>query len=254
MRASNWLISANCLLGPNGPKKDAVRFLHTLISSKTPFLILTNRSGRSPEGLCTSFTEAGFKGVRPEMFFTSIMAAIDYAAHVRPEAQTAGYIGGESVRTLLKRAGYAVDLDEADWLFIADDRNATFNDYSYALRLLQGKAEMIAADASLTYEASVGTVLGPGAVAGMLREVSGKEPIFTGMPSSIMIERALAYMDAPKETAILVGCEPESDIRAGNSAGIETVYILPEGTDYDTVFGVQDKPTYMIKDLSGLLR
>ncbi len=253
MLSDAWLIAASALLDDKGrPRSEAILFLDALRQYRKPFAVLTNQSVFSRDALCARYNDAGFH-LKPSSFYTSVMAAIDYAHSQKPDAKTAGYIGSHAMRDLLRSAGYAVDMNKADWVFAGTDRNAQYNDYCYALRLIMGGAQLIAADLAPADHIDDTVLIGTGAVVRMLEEASGKKAINAGFPSEIFVSRALKYLGTDAEDTVFIGTDPAGEIAAASKAGVRTAWITGLNEDAD-VFESEVRPTYLFESFTGLLR
>ena len=119
--------------------KTAKIFIDYLIKNNIGFIFLTNNSTRTQEQCVKHMEKMGFSDLKPEMFYTSAMASADYISKLYPDKKRAAYIGEKGMREPLINNGFIIDPDNPDFLFVGLDRNATYNDYSFALRnLLKG--------------------------------------------------------------------------------------------------------------------
>lgn len=255
MIANCFLIMTSCLINGQGrPRKGAVYFMNTLIDNRIPFVVLTNQSTYTRSQLADMMNRAGFNEMRPEMFYTSTMAAVDAICRKYPDKKTAGYIGGRGMTEILKMGGFSLNMNHADWLFVGSDHNATFNDYSYALRLIDGGAYIISTDPVVKEKTTTGNLIGSGSVVRLLETASGTRAIEAGIPSPLIVSRSLVYLKQSVSDAVLVTSQPETEITCGNSAGIRTVLSMSAMDETDNVLQRRVQPDFVVEDLTGLMR
>jgi HAD superfamily hydrolase (TIGR01509 family) len=82
-----------------------------------------------------------------------------------------------------------------------------------------------------------------------------KDDVKNGKPDPEVINKELAFFKIKPEKALIVG-DSDSDIKAGNNAGVDTVLFYPEEHKkfYREEFLLKEKPTYVINDLLELLK
>lgn len=255
MFAQCFLIMESCLVNTRQrPQPGAVRFLDTLIQYRVPFAILTNRSSQLRTAMAENLMRAGFHNVKPEMFYTSAMAAVDAICRKYPDKKNAGYIGGKGMLELLRIGGFALNMDRADWLFIGSDHGATYNDYSYGLKLIERGAYIVSTDPSPTERSLSGTLIGSGSIVKMLEYASGTRAVEAGIPAPLIISRALTYLHAQIEDAVLIASHPETEILCGSNAGIRTVLFTEAMDESENALLRRIHPDYVTEDLLSLLR
>ncbi len=255
MIANCFLIMTSCLINRQGrPRKGAVYFMNTLIDNRIPFVILTNQSTYTRAQLAEMMNRAGFNEMIPQMFYTSTMAAVDAICRKYPDKKTAGYIGGKGMTEILKLGGFSLNMNHADWLFVGSDHNATYNDYSYALRLISGGAYIVSTDPVLKEKTTSGDLIGSGSVVKMLESASGTRALEAGIPSGLIVSRSLVYLRQSIDDAVLVTSQPEPEITCGIAAGIRTVLSMSAMDETDNALQRRVQPDFVVEDLTGLMR
>ncbi len=86
----------------------------------------------------------------------------------------------------------------------------------------------------------------------MLESASGRKASVACLPSPFMIKGAADILGETLDNTVFVGSDLNNEIRAGNDAGMRTVYV-PDGTEED-LFEETVRPSYVVQDLYGLLR
>lgn len=232
----------------------AKEFIDGLIKNKIKFVFLTNNASRTQEQCAEHMLKMGFTKIKPEMFYTSAMAASDYVARLYPGKKRAAYIGETGMRRALLDNDFEIVTKDADFLFVGLDRNATYTDYSYALRALKEDGLLVGTNNDRTLLSEKGHNIGNGAVVAMFEYALNTKAIEIGKPHHPIIEGALRYIDEPKSNCIIIGDNLETDIKVGSDAGIDTVLVTTGMHNMSDCFELGIKPTYIVEDLRGLLK
>jgi len=255
MIEKNWMITESCLFDSEGqPRKGAIRFIRAVHQAENAFVILTNLSSHLRSEMAAAYQDAGFTGIDTANIYTSTMAGVDAILKSCPDRRTAGFLGGRGMEATLKEAGFAVNLERADWVFIGTDRHASYEDYSYALRLLEGGAQIISTDPRRLEYIKSGAAVGSGSIVKMLEYAGSREALECGLPSLLIAQQALRYLEAKAEETIFIGCHLKSEIQCGVEAGMKTVLVSSGLDENEDAMGSEIRPDYIVEDLSGLLR
>ncbi len=255
MFADCFLVMESCLLDPRGrPVPGSVRFLDALIGSGVPFVILTNQSYATRDQMADRLLNAGFRNIVPAMFYTSTMAAIDAIVKKYPDRRRAAYLGGKGMIELLRETGFSLNMDRADWVFVGSDHNSSYNDYCYALKLIERGAYIISTDPRAAEVTRSNLLVGPGSIVKMLEYASGTKAVEAGIPAPLIVGRALKYLNVHPDRAVLACCHPEPEISCGVSAGIRTVLVMNGMDEKENALLRRVHPDYVVEDLTGLLR
>lgn len=232
----------------------AKEFVDYLIKNNIGFIFLTNNSSRTQEQAAMHMIKMGFNGIKPEMFYTSAMAAADTISRLYPNKRRAAYIGETGMKNALLDNGFKIDPDKPDFLFVGLDRNATYRDYSFALRALKNGAILIGTNNDRVLLSQEGANIGNGSIVAMFEYASNTEAIKIGKPHQAIIEGALRYTKVNKENIIIIGDNLETDIVLGKNAGIDTVLVTTGVNDMEDCYKLNIHPTYIVDNLSRLIR
>lgn len=232
----------------------AIEWINHLLRNQNPFIFLTNNSSRTQEQACNHMLKMGFQGIKPEHFYTSAMAAADKIARDYPSKKDAYYIGEDGIKEALVKNGFTINPKRADFLFIGLDRNATYQDYSFALRLAHAGAKLVGTNNDRLLLSEKGVNVGNGSVVAMFEYATQTEAIKIGKPHNAIVEGALRYAKVNKEDVVIVGDNLETDILCGNNAGIETVFVTTGVHNMEDCYRLDIKPTYIVADVSGLIK
>ena len=232
----------------------AKEFVNYLISNKMKFIFLTNNASRTQVQAANHMLKIGFKNIKPEMFYTSAMAAVDTVSMLYKKKKKAAYIGEEGMKIALLDNGFTIDPDNPDFLFVGLDRQATYRDYSFALRALKNGAKLVGTNNDRILLSQDGFNIGNGSVVAMFEYATNQEALKIGKPHLPIIQGALRYSNALKEDVIIIGDNLETDIKLGENAGIETIFVTTGVNTMEDCYTLDIKPTYIIDKLSNLIR
>ena len=97
-----------------------------------------------------------------------------------------------------------------------------------------------------------GFVPGTGAIVAAIAAASDVEPVFIGKPHTIMIEMGIERLGLPKAEIVIVGDNLNSDIRAGENAGVATILVLTGVSTREDLKESPTKPTWVVEDYEEL--
>ncbi|MCI5773115.1 MAG: HAD-IIA family hydrolase [Erysipelotrichaceae bacterium] len=234
--------------------KGAKAFINYLLRNDIGFIFLTNNSCRTQVQAANHMLKMGFEDIRPEMFYTSAMAASDYIASTNPNKRKVNYIGEKGMYEALIENNFVIDSNQPDFVFVGLDRQATYQDYSLALRSLVHGARLVGTNDDRILPSEQGENIGNGSVVKMFEYASSQEAIKIGKPHQVMIEQALKYAQVDKEDVIIIGDNLETDIKMGQDAGIETVLVTTGIHNMEDCYRLNIRPTYIVDNLKGLLK
>lgn len=219
------------------------------------YLFMTNNSSRSVEDYVKKLARLGIESVR-EDFITSSQATA-YYLHKHQEGKTLYVCGTESLKAELRREGFSVTADpvETQVIVMGFDTELTFqklHDVSYLL-LTRPDIPYIATNPDLVCPTEFGSVPDCGSVCGMLKNVSGREPVVIGKPSPLMPQLALEKMGVTRENACVVGDRIYTDVKSGLNAGITGILVMSGETTPEILAASADKPDLVLQDAGEIL-
>ncbi|MBR2825465.1 MAG: HAD hydrolase-like protein [Solobacterium sp.] len=255
MLANSWIISEKCLLNyEQNVTQETLVFFSAIIQHKMPFVILQEDHSLRKDELVTYYSRKGLTGLTTRHFFSVADAAVNRLAALYPTKKRAAYIGGRGLEEIIQNSSYSVTWERPDWAFVSQDKNATYDDYSYLLNLAKHGTKIVAVeDVKIT---KVGDTyhLGIGSIIDMLEQVSNTEVIWITLPQPLIIGEALTYLRQPKENAIFVAANLSKEIECANRAQMNSVFVGDTVLQEDIGQLKTYTPTYLVENLSGLLR
>jgi HAD superfamily hydrolase (TIGR01450 family) len=138
-------------------------------------------------------------------------------------------------------------------LVMGFDTELTFNKLEKMCILLGRDVDYIATNPDLTCPTEFGYVPDCGSVALMLKNATGREPMFIGKPMPTMVEMALEQTGVSREDTIIIGDRLYTDIACGINAGVDTALVLSGESRAVDVEGSPFKPDYVFRDLGEML-
>ncbi|MCK4481088.1 MAG: HAD hydrolase-like protein, partial [Candidatus Lokiarchaeota archaeon] len=136
-----------------------------------------------------------------------------------------------------------VNFNEIDFVIVGLDRNFNYNDIAIAQKcVLEGNAKFYATNADSTLPVARGLKPGAGTMVNALITCTGKNPVrIFGKPEPFGIEMILNETQISAENTCIFGDRLNTDILAGNRAGIITVAVLTGVTTLEMIKDLKDK-------------
>jgi NagD protein len=202
----------------------ADRFIARLRERGTPFLVLTNNSIYTRRDLAARLEASGLQ-IPEDAIWTSALATADFLHDQRPNG-SAFVIGESGLTTALHAAGYTMTDRDPDYVVLGETRTYSFERITAAIRLIDRGARFIATNPDPTGPSREGALPATGSVAALISRATGVEPYFVGKPNPLMMRSALNAIGAHSETTAMIGDRMDTDIVAGQEAGLHTILVL----------------------------
>ena len=142
-------------------------------------------------------------------------------------------IGERGLRSELQSLGHEIikepmNYEEIDFVIVGLDRDFKYGNLAIAQKcILDGNAQFYATNADSTLPVARGLKPGAGVMVNALITCTGKNPFrIFGKPEPFGIKMILNDNNIPAENACIFGDRLNTDILAGNRAGIKTVAVL----------------------------
>ena len=231
----------------------AREFIDYLHSKNLPYMFLTNNATRTKKQAKKHMLNLGFKDIKEEDFFTSAMATAQYIAKNYTEKKC--FMLGESgLEEALKERNLELVQENANFVVVGLDRNATYKKYSEALHHILKGAKFIATNPDRLLANNETFDIGNGAVIDMLEYASGVEAVKIGKPYQTILNILLEEKKLKKEDIILLGDNLETDIKLGYDAKIETIMVCSGVHTEKDIDRLKVYPTKVVKNLRELIK
>ncbi|HYN63619.1 MAG TPA: HAD-IIA family hydrolase [Candidatus Limnocylindrales bacterium] len=196
---------------------------------------------------------------------TSTWATIQHLRAHEPGMRRLMALGAEGMLAELRGAGFetvrAASAAPPDWYGapLADRYDAViagldpaidYRSLGIAAAALRQGARFVATNADLRYPTPSGFVPGAGAIVAALRAASGVEPLVIGKPEPAMFRAILESAGVAAAETLVIGDNPDSDIRAAQRAGIPSLLVLTGIADARQAAGLQGerRPDWVVAD------
>lgn len=241
------------------PISGAVGAVQHLIEDGKKILFLTNNSTKARSEYVEKLLGFGLE-VEESDVMTSAYATALYLSENFDDV-SCYVLGEEGLEEELKSAGFEIfkrrDAEKASHVVVGMDRGLTYDRIWGGLSALISGADFIATNPDPTYPTQEGLAPGAGASIGALSGASGMEPlVVVGKPSTYIIDASLRVLDVTSSDTAIVGDRIDTDVRAGNRAGLTSV-LVTSGVDSGEGFGVEagekEEPDYVFPSLSDMV-
>lgn len=225
--------------------------LETIKSQGNRYLFMTNNSSKSVVDYIKKLKKLGIDSTK-EDFITSSQATAYYLKKNYPTARL--YVmGTQSLKDELISEGFTITevLNDVDLIVMGFDTELTFKKLEDISKLLLTRdIPYIATNPDLVCPTEFGSVPDCGSVSIMLKNVSGREPLFIGKPSPLMPTLAMdKWGVSPDETAV-IGDRIYTDIKSGINAGAHSILVMSGETTEEILNASKDKPELVLPDAS----
>lgn len=212
-------------------------------------VFVTNNATRTPGDVADKLRAMGVPADPPEVL-TSASAA---AEMIDPSARCL-VIGERGLRAALDERGLRVveDAASADVVVVAWDRRLTWDHLRRATLALAAGARFVATNSDLVYPSPEGPWPGNGATLAALTAASGREPEVAGKPQAPLLTAAAERL--PDGPLLMVGDSLATDVAGAAALGWDCALVLTGVTSADELAGAGPRPTYVLDDVTGLLR
>jgi 4-nitrophenyl phosphatase len=202
----------------------ACESIDRLRSSGSRVVFLTNNATRTREDIASRLKDMGIPcsagDVISSAYATSVYIFEQYGS------STIYPVGEQGLVEELKRAGHMINGLDADYVVAGLDREFTYEKLTHALDLLMNGAGFIATNTDAMLPTENSFLPGAGSMVAAIQAASGVVPEVIGKPNKPIMDVLLKEYGLKSEECVMVGDRLETDILAGNRAGMRTVLVL----------------------------
>lgn len=227
----------------------------TLDSLDIPQLFVTNNASRRPDAVAAHLTELGFTAT-PEQVVTSAQSAARLLAEHLAPGSRALVLGTDGLAQEVREVGIGVTRS-------ADDRPAAviqgfspdtgWAQLSEAALAIRGGALWIATNVDATLPSERGQMVGNGSLVAAVANATGAQPLVAGKPAAPLMSDAIARSGVA--SPLVVGDRLDTDIQGAHAVGLDSALVLTGVSSAKDLLVAppEQRPTYVIDDLTGLL-
>ncbi len=183
-------------------------------------------------------------------FYTSASITASEITKLRQNA-TIFIIGEMGLKEELKRCGHEVvnaesNHKEVDFVIVGMDRALTYTKIAFAQRcILEGTAKFYATNADTTFPVAAGLLPGAGVMVNAVETCTNQKPVkIFGKPNPEGIQLIIDDTNMNPSHSVIFGDRLNTDILAGNRAGINTALVLTgvtKASDVEKLQGDKDR-------------
>lgn len=225
--------------------------LATIKNKGSRYLFMTNNSSKSVADYIKKLERLGISALK-EDFITSSQATAYYLKKNHSGANL--YVcGTNSLKQELISEGFTVteNLDEVDVIVMGFDTELTFKKLEDVSKLLLTRdLPYIATNPDLVCPTEFGSVPDCGSVSIMIKNATGKEPLFIGKPSPLMPTLAMEKWGVAADRTAVIGDRIYTDIKSGINAGAHSILVMSGETTQEVLDASDDKPELVLPDCS----
>ena len=215
------------------------------------FVLATNNATRTPQQFVDKLAGMAVQVYTQEVL-TSSLATASYLTGIAPPGTKVFVVGMDGLRTALDEAGLRLVEDGAEFVVAGMDFTICYDRLAQASLQIRAGARFIGTNPDLTFPSERGILPGAGSLLSFLEAASGVKPVVIGKPGTAMMEQALDRMGAKPATTAMLGDRLETDILAGQRAGLHTLLVLSGVTDERMLSGSQIQPDLVFDDVAHL--
>jgi 4-nitrophenyl phosphatase len=208
------------------PIEGVPEFLASLSAAGIACTMATNNATMSAAQYVAKLAGMGIT-VAESVIVTSSKATRTYLQATYPRGTTLFVVGMAALKEALFGDGYFTPAGrDAQVVVSGADFELTYDALKIACLAIRAGADYVATNADVTFPSEDGLVPGSGAIVAALSASTSVEPLVVGKPSPVMIEACLELMGVDKAAAVMLGDRLDTDILAGQRAGVRTVMVL----------------------------
>ncbi|WP_121192835.1 HAD-IIA family hydrolase [Motilibacter peucedani] len=217
---------------------------------------VTNNAARTPDTVAAHLSELGVPA-RPDQVVTSAQAAATLVSGMVAPGARVLVVGGEGLEVALRERGLvpvrSAD-DEPAAVVQGFSPDVGWRDLAEGALALAAGVPWIASNTDLTIPTPRGRAPGNGALVGVLRAATGREPVVAGKPELPLHAEALRRSGA--RLPLVVGDRLDTDIEGAVRASTPSLLVLTGVTTPRDLVAAPPglRPSFVSADLTGLLQ
>ena len=217
------------------------------------YLLITNNSTMTPLQYVEKL--ARMRVTVPESaVLTAGVATALYLSRLEPSGAPVYVIGESGLREPLEAHGFYHDERAPRYVCVGLDRELTYQKLKIATLAIRAGARFIASNPDTTLPTEEGLVPGTGAALAAIQTATDVAPLVVGKPSAAIVDLAVEMIGADKSRTAIIGDRLDTDVLAGQRAGIGRILILTGVHQPEDIPNFEGKPDWIVDDLFELRR
>jgi 4-nitrophenyl phosphatase len=229
-------------------------FFAYLRERSLPFILATNNSTVTPQGVADRLAQSDAK-IFPEEVLTSSMATASYLQTRLSPGARIHPVGEPAVRDALRSAGFNLtdDTEDVDAVVVGFDRGITWKKLTQAALAIQKGALFVGTNPDKSFPIEQGQAPGNGAFVNLLEVTTRTQPLIIGKPEPLLYKQAAGLLGIESGKILVVGDRLETDILGAQHAGMASVLMLTGVTSTEQAVASDIKPDWILEDLHALI-
>ncbi len=255
--AKGWIFDMDGVLYRGAEILPGVKeLLDALTLRERPVMLATNNSMSTPEAYEHKLAAMGLD-IPASAVITSALATRAYLLRTLPEGSGIYVIGMPALReqifagTTFHPVQYGEEQPAA--VVVGLDMTFTYDKLKAAHEAIRNGAAFVATNADTTLPTETGLVPGAGSIVAALAAAAGQNPVVIGKPETPMLLAAMEQMGTAPEETVMLGDRLDTDILAGDRAGMPTVLVLTGVSTRDDLADAEALPDVVVSDLPSLV-
>ncbi len=226
-------------------------FFRALEELDIRFSLLTNNSTLTTSQFVAKVRGMGVPATEAEVL-TSAEATAAYLARLARPGAGVYVIGETGLREAVRARGFDLEAAEPDYVVVGMDRQLTYEKLRKACIAVAKGAGFIGSNPDVTLPTEEGLIPGCGALLAAIRACTGVEPVVIGKPETRMLDLSMQRMGVRSDVTAMVGDRLDTDIVAGQAAGVMTLLVLTGISTQEEIATCPVKPDQVFADLIAL--
>lgn len=231
----------------------AAGFVGFLRGQGIGFVLATNNSTQTPQQYVEKLARMGIE-VRPGEVLTSAQATAAYLQGSAPRGTRVFVVGMDGLRSAMEEAGFRLVEEGAEYVVAGMDFTICFERLVQATLEIRAGARFLGTNGDRTFPSERGIIPGCGSLLALLETATGVTPTIIGKPERAMIDQALVALGGGRADTAVVGDRLETDILAGQRAGLRTILVLSGVTQREMLASSEIQPDEVYQDVGELHR
>lgn len=219
------------------------------------YVFITNNSSKSVIDYVKKVSRLGIS-TDEDNFFTSAQATILWLKKNKPGAKV--YCQGtSSLVDELRTTGISVteEVEPVDVVLVGFDMELTTAKIRNTCEILSTQdVTYIATNPDWVCPVSFGFIPDCGSICGMIKNATGKWPIFIGKPEPTMVDIVRDKFGYSADETVVVGDRLYTDIATGLSAGVTAIAVLTGETTVEEIENRDIKPTLTFQSIKDIYK
>ncbi|SDX52597.1 4-nitrophenyl phosphatase [Marininema mesophilum] len=228
---------------------EGLEFVRGIEERGLSLIYLTNNSTRRPEQVAEKLRHFGYPA-QSEQIVTSAFAAAQTLVETFGERPSVYAIGEEGLLHALSEIGCRVTSDHPDAVVVGLDREFSYEKMKRAVLAIQNGARFFGTNGDRVLPTEEGLLPGSGSLATAVATAVGMEPIWIGKPQRPIVDVAMARLGCSREETLIVGDNVMTDILAGETCGIDSLFVTTGVTTLEEYEAGNISATYVLNSLA----